>query len=264
MRQQIFLAILFCNTAAVQAQVVRGRIAEKSSRAPVAGVGVLLLDRTNRPRMAALTDSSGYYRIVAPAEGAYRLNFSRAGLTTLSINTLNLRSGSEIVLDTALTMSITTLTPVSVEAKLEVHPPPGNPHKYDEFLRRKSLGFGHFITRDEIDSKPQSDTRALFSHIAGIKFRIDGSRWFLTSQRCSGGSIPGMGSGSSRNPVKDNKYDPIIFINGLQMSRNSNGMEMLREIPPQDIEAVEVYQGAAEMPAEAKGDACFAIFIWLR
>jgi hypothetical protein len=41
-------------------------------------------------------------------------------------------------------------------------------------------------------------------------------------------------------------------------------MEMLREIPPQEIEAIEVYQGAGEMPAEAKGDACFAIFIWLR
>jgi hypothetical protein len=264
MKVQLLLAVLSCDTAAVQAQVVRGRIAEQSSRAPVAGVGVLLLDRTNRPRMAALTDPTGYYRIVAPAEGAYRMSFSRAGLTTLSINTVNLSSGSEMVLDTVLTMSITTLTPVSVEAKPGIHPPPGNPHKYDEFLRRRSLGFGHFITRDEIDSKPQSDTRALFSHVAGIKFRIDGSRWFITSQRCSGGSIPGMGSGSSRNPARDNKYDPLIFINGLQVSRNSNAIEMLREIPPQEIEAIEVYQGAAEMPAEAKGDACFAIFVWLR
>jgi hypothetical protein len=264
MKQQLLLALLLCNATAMQAQVVRGRIAEKSSRAPVAGVGVLLLDRTNRPRMAALTDSSGYYRIVAPAEGAYRLSFSRTGLTTLRINTVNLHSGSDMVLDTALTMSVTTLTPVNVEAKLEVHPPPGNPHKYDEFLRRKSLGFGHFITRDEIDSKPQSDTRALFSNIAGIKFRIDGARWFLTSQRCSGGSIPGMGTGNYRKPLKDEKYDPMIFINGLPISRSSNGMEMLREIPPQEIEAVEVYQGAAEMPPEAKGDACFAIFIWLR
>jgi hypothetical protein len=246
----------------ISAQSVVGTVTERSSGLPVRGAGIVLMDAAGKTRAAVLADSNGAYRITAPSPGVYRVSVQRLGLSTANSDRLTLRADQVAVFDASLSLEPKALPAVVVSDKAIVHAPPGNPHKYDEFIRRKELGFGHFITRDEIDSKPQYDTRTLFSGIAGVKFWINGTEWYLRSQRCGGGMSPGHGRPDQ--PIElDTKADPLIFVDGIQVPRK-HGVEMLREISPQQIEALEVYQGASEMPAEAKGDACFAIFIWLR
>lgn len=222
----------------------------------------MLVDASGKPRDAVRADSLGRYRIVAPSNGVFRLRFQGPGLGLVESPGLSLRSGVDAVFDAVLTLAPTQLPTVRVAGLREVQAPPGNPHKYDEFMRRKALGFGHFITRADIEAKPQSETLSLFSHIPGIKLRSHGVSWYLQSQRCSGKSIPGLGGGLlggvpiSRDPSKS----PLLFIDGAIVY----DIDVLREIKPDQIEAIEVYQGAAQLPAAAKGNSCFAIFVWLR
>lgn len=58
----------------------------------------------------------------------------------------------------------------------------------------------------------------------------------------------------------DDPTFPILFVDGMRV----RGLSFLNSISPAQIEGIEVYQGAAQLPAEAKGNACAAIFIWLK
>jgi hypothetical protein len=207
--------------------------------------------------MAARSDSVGHYEVVAPIAGPYAVSFQRSGLATLNLANVNLDAGRNVVIDTAMTMEATALPGVKVVGKGIVERNPGNPHKYDEFLKRKALGVGHFLTREDIDAHANAHTPELFNNIAGLKVRTRGTTWFLQSQRCSGRFIPGLGPMGQGTPTHD--LDPVLFLDG-----NKVDISVLYELVPSQIEAIEVYQGSAQLPAAAKGNACFAIFVWLR
>jgi hypothetical protein len=257
-------AVLLAMLAAspLLAQSIHGTVTERSSGSRVPGAGIVLSDSRGHPRSATLADSSGQYRVVAPAPGVYVVSIQGRGLATLESPKITLTASSDQLFDATLDLAVTALPTVTVKDRAIVHAPPGNPHKYDEFLMRRKLGFGHFITRDEIESKPQNDTRTLFTKIAGVKYWQNGSEWYLRSQRCSSG-IP-AGQSRANQPIQEvSPADPVIFLDGIQVSRR-NGMDLLRSISPGEIEAIEVFQGLSEMPGQLKGDACFVIFIWRR
>jgi len=245
----------------INAQTVVGSVVESVSRLPVRSAGVVILDSNNRVKNAVLTDSLGRYQITAPAAGVYRLSFQHPGLATLTIDKITISTTQAAVVDTSLIVA-TVLPKVTVSEVAEVSSLPGNPHRLDDFFRRKAFGTGVFLTRSDIDSHANAYTQELFGKIPGLKVRTHGSEWYLRSQRCSGRGIPGLDAGSLTGGVAgpDPKIEPMVFIDGYRVQ----DPKTLYELVPSQIEAIEVYQGAAELPAEAKGDACFAIFVWLR
>lgn len=243
-------------------QTVAGTITEQATGLPIRGVGVVLRDSESRPKMGALSDSLGRYRMTAPSNGQYSLTFTRAGLMPLSGVAVTLQNGSEEVVNATLSQGITTLSTVNVVGTRPVDTPPGNPRKYDEFLRRRAVGLGTFLTREEIHSRPRHQIQEIFNGIPGVKVRHYGTQFFLRSQRCSGKFIPGLGTGGGGGGRggTDPKLEPMLFVDGIRVREVS----ALSNISPAQVDAIEVYQGAAQMPAEAKGDACFAIYVWLK
>lgn len=257
------IAILCVASAGVaDAQTIHGLVTEKSSGSRVPRAGIVLLDRNDKPLDATLADSAGAYTISAPAPGTYKVSIQGRGLATLRSPKIELALNSDAEFNAQLGLTATSLPNVVVKDSSVVHAPPGNPHKYDEFLMRRKLGFGHFITRAEIDSRPQNDSRTLYTKIPGVKYWQNGSEWFLRSNRCSAG-LPTINSRPSQPIADPSPADPVIFVDGIQVSRR-NGLDELRSIPPNEIEAIEVFQGLSEMPGQLKGDACFVIFIWRR
>ena len=154
-------------------------------------------------------------------------------------------------------IAASTLPEVTVTAKSPVATSGPNYRKYDLFLMRRKLGMGTFLTREQIDSKPATQTYQLFQNIPGLKISQSGTQWIIKSQRCP--SLPGSG-GRPLDLDRDHPTLPQIFIDGFRV----RGLNSLNSIKPNEVEAIEVYQGAAQLPAEAKGDACAAIFVWLR
>lgn len=150
-----------------------------------------------------------------------------------------------------------SLDTVRIRTKAEVERSQANPTKYDLFLERKAQGNGFFMTRAQIESHVTTRIQSLFSNIPGIKVRQSGTAWTIQSQRCGASTIK-----SSRVPGdQDNEHlGPLVYIDGHKIGGTSD-LDLLRS---GDIEAIEVYQGASQVPAEARGRACFAIFLWTR
>ncbi|MGK2961842.1 MAG: TonB-dependent receptor plug domain-containing protein, partial [Gemmatimonadaceae bacterium] len=89
----------------------------------------------------------------------------------------------------------------------------------------------------------------LLQGIPGVRVRLSSSQWMIRSQRCTGRSLPGLSAAGQ---------EPVVLIDGQPAT-----VEQLGTIKVHEIEALEVYQGSSQMPAEVRGRGCFAILVWL-
>ena len=144
-------------------------------------------------------------------------------------------------------------------AAFRSHPP-----KYDLFLERKAQGNGYFMTRTQIESHVTNRIESLFSNIPGIKVRQSGTAYTIQSQRCGGSTVRSstirIGKSNAPGDASEDNLGPLVYVDG-QLLGGTSDLAMFRA---EDIEAIEVYQGATQVPAEARGRACFAIFLWTR
>jgi TonB-dependent receptor-like protein len=258
MNRALLLALIW--PVMTEAQTISGKVTMGSSGLAVRGARLVLIDSAGRPRMAALSDSSGLYTM-SIGVGSYQL---RATGPTGSDETVtpffSVVSNHPTLANVALA-STTQLAAVRVRGMRDLDPSAIDPHKYDQVVMRRELGAGHFLSRKDIEVRNARVTRDLLDGIPGLSVRQDGDSSIIRSRRCSGKSIPGLDSGPvGGSPTADNKQQPMLFVDGHRLS----GILALEDIHPGDIEAIEVFQGASELPAEAKGDACFAIYIWLK
>jgi hypothetical protein len=222
---------------------------------------VVLLDSLGHPKALAMSDSVGRYSVQVPASGRYKLLVAASGFDPVQTPEMAFESASVLNLDIKVSPvgEATQLEKVVVEGeKPIVHTSLANPHKYDDFLLRRKLGIGTFLTREQIEAKPVTQTPQIFSQIAGLKVRQHGTEWYIQSQRCPAKLSGGRELEDMDDP--DPWLYPILFVDGHQIK----GLKFLSSISPNEIEAIEVYQGAAQLPADAKGDACAAIYIWLK
>jgi hypothetical protein len=240
---------------AALAQSISGTLVDSVKNEPVEGAEVILRGKGSAIASATRTDSAGRFLFKTSVAGSYTLSIHKVGFLPVESGALRLKPDSTVVVKLATAASrSTTLPTVEVTAPTARGP---NSRKYDQFLLRKSLGMGTFITREQIESRPSTQTYQLFQNIPGLKISQHGTQWSIQSQRCPA-RLPTAGPPPHLH--KDIPGFPILFIDGFRV----RGLGTLNTIKPNEVEAIEVYQGAAQLPAEAKGNACAAIFIWLR
>jgi TonB-dependent Receptor Plug Domain. len=259
MKRLLLLAMVW--PMLTEAQTISGKVTIGTSRLTVRGARLVLIDSAGRPRMGALSDSAGFYTM-AVAAGSYQLRATGpTGLNETVTPFFSVTAGRPTLANVALSYS-TQLASVRVTAKRDLDVSGVDPHRFDDFIRRRELGAGHFMTKEQIDVKNARRSRDLLDGIPGISVHPDGDSAIIQSTRCSGKSIPGLDTGTliGGGGGDTNKMLPMLFVDGHRMS----DIKVMDDIAPDDIEALEVYQGASELPAEAKGDACFAIYIWLK
>jgi len=64
--------------------------------------------------------------------------------------------------------------------------------------------------------------------------------------------------------IPEDHWGPIaLYIDGA-MVMPDNRVDAFSALRPGDVEAVEVYRSPTELPAEAMGNACGAIYVWTR
>jgi hypothetical protein len=117
------------------------------------------------------------------------------------------------------------------------------------FDRRQKSGFGTYITRDDIEKRGAINTSDLFRTIPGVQVLWNGSGYTVQMSRANTG------------------YCPVqYYIDGTPFL-STGGDDMDQIVQPQDIQAIEVYKGPTETPAEFQGGggaACGTIVIWTR
>ena len=90
-------------SVAAEAQIVRGRITDRTSGSPVPGALVSLLpDAGSTAAISALSNARGEYAIRATSPGRYRLDAKRIGVQRFVSEPFELGAGESKVIDVAL------------------------------------------------------------------------------------------------------------------------------------------------------------------
>ena len=109
------------------------------------------------------------------------------------------------------------------------------------------------MTRDRIEQIHSYRATDIFRYLPGFAVNTNGQRDFVVATRGPGGF---------------NGCVPQVYIDGNKMfMRNIRDQaDALESVPPENIEAVETYQGAASIPPEynTTGSACGVLLIWTR
>lgn len=129
--------------APLRAQVVRGRVVDRSTGAAVEGGVVLLVTGQRLGVVRATTDETGAFELQAPGPGQYRLQFERPGYRLLITPPFDL--GARETVDYGL--PVTPLAPYELDtAVVEGQVVPA---RLSGFYQRRARGVGAFLTRQE-------------------------------------------------------------------------------------------------------------------
>jgi hypothetical protein len=292
------LAILVLGASTSSAQDARSSARVQPLEAPSLGVlGTLLDSVTGSPIQAAtvellgadrttvrrwtISNAVGQFRLEAPAPGAYYLRAWRLALDTLTHGPLELTAGQPPTVTLRARARPIEITPLDVRVEARVR------FLLDRgFYDRQMLGAGVFLTPEDLARRTSLDTRELMSGVSGIEFPSESELSFTVS-----GTQPCGVSGWRRaNDVcelaEQRRTRPMLTRSGLSTSNavpcvpavyldgqlvQSSGdvsMEMrefdLATIRPSQILAIEVFRGAAEVPAQWGGGSasCGVVVFW--
>jgi hypothetical protein len=227
------------------AGTLRGKVVSHDGH-PVVGAEV----RIDGASATAMSDSSGRFEIRLARERA-RVQVRALGYTLLD-TVLVLVPGESTLVTLRMLRNVQQLAPVITEAVLPYGKPMRYQHtsRFDDFYERRAKRPGTFFTREDIESGGRNTAFDLMSSVPGIivSNRLDGAH--IRIARCVGSSI----RVGSRTPL-------AVFVNG---QRIQEGLQFLAELKTNEIETMEVYRGPSQLPLEAMGDACAAVFITTR
>jgi len=190
----------------------------------------------------ASTDDAGTFVLQAPAAGAYRLRVQRIGYRAYQ-SSIALTSRVEVNLGVRLAAVAVELAPVTVEAAQ-------NGYLLNRgFYQRKVSERGTFLDPVAVEKRASNARLAtdIFIGLPGVEIREGG----LKLRTCrTVGSAGGASAGG-----------PRIYIDGVE-----SGSDIMWSLQPNDILAVEVYMGAAQIPLTYGGTntPCGVILIWAK
>jgi hypothetical protein len=215
-------------TSSISAQVV-----EQGSQAPVFGARISIVGTSSE----TTSDSSGHFAFNALPPGLVVLQIRAVGYTP-AVFQLNLAEGAVLNRAFELTPRVFGLAPLTVEAARRVRE-----RRFEEFRRRMARGIGSFITRADIEKRNPSNLMDMMRTVRGVRAECHGSDCIL---RFSG---------------QPNNCEPKYLVDGLP-----SDSWVVSSLSPSDVEGIELYRGASELPAEYGGmDAgCGLIMIWTK
>lgn len=239
---------------AAQAQVLAGTVLDSVSGKPIASARILLLDSAGTAIKALVTSSDGQFTFNIPHLGAYRLLISRIGYPISRSKPFLFSSVFTARVSLSLPSSPITLDTVTVVAK-EIER--RLPYLADAgFYTRRQVGFGHFLTRDEIDKRDPLILSDLLKGMSGVRVTCTGPRTCAVTMR------------AANTMFFRGKCHPSVVLDGalLQPGGTGGDTSALDLVNPFNIEALEVYPGPEGVPVQYSGylSPCGAIIVWSR
>ena len=235
----------------VQAQIVRGQVLENGSERPIAGATVAAVARDSLVAMTAATDSTGVFVLALARGGTFTLAIRHVGHIAGVSRPFELRAGDEYEPTLYLSPAVAAqpLTPVTIRERASPRVDFSN-----GFEARRALGFGEFITRDQIARRGNTTPMELLRGVAGVTIARDklGEEFAISSRGYIG-----------RDRFGNDRPCPMpVYVDGMLLF----GQTLNDMIHPSDLEGLEVYSSGARLPAQFRGQdaGCGAILIWTR
>jgi len=255
MRRSVFVLTLGLLAPAAHAQVLAGTVLDSASGKPIVGARILLLDSAGTAIKSLVTASDGQFSFSIPHLGQYRLLIGRIGYA-ISISKPFLFSSAFMArVSLSLPSNPVTLDTVTVVAK-EIER--RLPYLADAgFYGRRQIGFGHFLTRDEIDKRDPLILSDLLKGMSGVRVTCTGARRCTVTMR------------AANTMFFRGKCNPSVVLDGalLQPGGTGGGGLLLDDlVNPFNIEALEVYPGPEGVPVQYSGylSPCGSIIVWSR
>ena len=128
------------------------------------------------------------------------------------------------------------LTPLTIEGETVGK-------RFADFERRRGAGMGYFITKRDIERTNPTSLVDILATVRGVV------------QDCRGGIC------QARMARSQPGCEPQYFLDGQESTPF-----FARNVPPHDIQGIEIYRGASEIPAEFVGSnsGCGVIVIWTK
>ncbi len=232
------------------AQVIHGTVVDAATGDVVAAAYVAILDTAGVAVGGGATGADGRFVVRAPRYGVYRLRASQLGYDGLLTEVVGAGPGGELSLLLRMRPSPVDIPSLTVEANRRVAR-----LEAVGFYQRRAMGFGHYLTPEQIVARNASYTGDLLQGLAGIRVIGDLGRQIVLTRASMSMFV--------RGPCA-----PSVVVDGYPVVVGGIGgpVSLDQLVAPQDIEALEVYPGPAGVPVQYSGymSPCGAIVIWTR
>ena len=208
---------------------------------PVSGAQVQVLGFASKAR----SDSAGRFAMTGLPGGTQTVQVLALGAAPAR-TIIELKPGGNADVHVNVDPNAVAIAPVSVIAERTRVARTG----FDE---RRKMGFGHFITIDDIERAHPFDTSDLFRTVPGMSVSRSGFRTVV-------GFARGQGFGV------DHRACPAdVFVDGVHVMMDET-MSIDDWVRPDQIESIETYNGLAGVPPFARGLRlyCGVIAIWTK
>ena len=242
---------------------VRGTLADQ--RGPVQGAEVRFVAPQAYRALVSTSDSLGAFEFREVTGGSWTLVVRRIGYR-IHTEPVMVHAGELHVVNVRLAAVAHALDTVAVVEAGLVPERYGPSSRMDEFYRRRARGRGRFFKREDIEESGRSKLTDLLRLVPGTRVKtLPGNIAEIAFARCSGaGRLPSGVDPNPRGSVSSGGSSPVAFYyNGVPVD-TATGRRMIAELDLGEIEAIEVYRGVSELPLEAMGNTCAAIFVWAR
>ncbi|MDB4950819.1 MAG: TonB-dependent receptor plug [Gemmatimonadetes bacterium] len=218
-------------------------VVEAGTGTPLAGVRVDVMGR----HLSAVTDPRGAARITGIPAGIQYVQVQRMGYEVAAMP-LELAAGDTLGVDVTLAPAPVALDTVAAEVDAS-----RTRLRTNGFYDRQRVGLGKFRTREQLLPVQNLPLHvALSSSMPGLRVEThSGSghdeHWLVSPRSFAGGGRACI---------------MAIYLDGIRLSDND-----IDAVSTEALEAVEVYNSAAEIPAEyntTNGGSCGAVLLWTR
>jgi hypothetical protein len=200
--------------------------------------------------LATATDSNGAFRVSQIPAGMRVLEIRMLGYAPLALP-VEVLAGETLNLELALSPEAVVLKPVEVDAGTSDRALRG-------FTARRARGAGRYFDEEELARMQPRVFTDILRRIAGVQIQPGIERYGTGSSVQIGRNSGGMGARTC--PVE-------FFVNGSPFPSARDG-NINHYIAPEEVVAVEVYNGAAQIPQEFSSGAyntrCGVVVIWTR
>lgn len=271
-----------------QSQTVSGAVRDREGGAAVGSAQVTVLDTLGTVVTTVGAESKGEFRVTLEHHGVYRIRVSALGYAEALSDVFTLEPLESLQVDLWLSPEPIGLPALEVRSRRR---PLMDNVMLQGFVERREKGWGRFLTRDQIEVRDAGTVAQVLGTVPGVTIvrhpnQAEHGGWYLIKFNRAAPSLSSL-SMSPGCVIHPNTPDcvakgvdperlaqeyvsggcpPVFYIDGGKVHDAGYVTEILNVTPPSHIEAIEVYRGASEMPAEFGGtDArCGVVVIWTR
>lgn len=238
------------------AQAISGRVLDAATGAGVDLVTVTALNSQQQPAARGRTSATGEFRLALAAPGVYTVQVERTGYRTVASQPITVGANQNAEVALRVSPEAVTLEPLTAVARrVPALVPTG-------FYDREERGFGRFYRRDFVEKRINRPFANVLDEVPGIRLYRDrsGTEYVIFDRAQATGAFSRLSKG------EDDKCLPVFYLDGNRVTVGPRGTTASDLVQSSEVEAIEVYGSAAQLPVEFNGSdaSCGVIVIWTR